>query len=100
MRLVRTSKPQPMTEKTENPDHPLAQYCPLWHTRPHGFVSNGRDDGKAPHTHPSKRVVLGRGIHTLIRHASFPSPTDVGLHNPPPSGSPASPLAHRSGLRL
>ena len=27
--------------------------------------------------------ILGRGFHTLIRNASFPSPTDVGSHNPP-----------------
>ncbi|MED6119719.1 hypothetical protein PIB30_014326 [Stylosanthes scabra] len=42
---------------------------------------------ETPYTHSSKRVILGRGIHTLIRHASFPSPTDVGLHNPPPKGA-------------
>ncbi|MED6189763.1 hypothetical protein PIB30_099148 [Stylosanthes scabra] len=66
-------------------------------TQPHGFVSDDRDDGLSPHTHSSKRVMLGRGIHTLIRHASFSSPTDVGPHNPPPKGSRASPLAHRFG---
>ncbi|MED6167748.1 hypothetical protein PIB30_005715 [Stylosanthes scabra] len=31
--------------------------------------------------------MLGRGIHTLIRHTSFSSPVDVGLHNPPPKGA-------------
>ncbi|RYQ92943.1 hypothetical protein Ahy_B09g099185 [Arachis hypogaea] len=48
-------------------DHPLARYCPLWHTRPHGFAFDDRDDSQSPHTHSSKRVMLGRGIHTLIR---------------------------------
>ncbi|KAL4293748.1 hypothetical protein AHAS_Ahas18G0159100 [Arachis hypogaea] len=42
---------------------------------------------EALHTHSSKRVMLWRGIHTLIRHASFPSPTDVGPYNPPPKGA-------------
>ena len=41
---------------------------------------------EALHTHSSKRVMLGRGIHTLIRHVSFPSPTNVGHYNPPPKG--------------
>ncbi|MED6167750.1 hypothetical protein PIB30_005717 [Stylosanthes scabra] len=44
---------------------------------------------EAPHTHSSKCVMLGRGIHTFIRHASFSSPTDVGLHNPPPIKEPS-----------
>ncbi|MED6109075.1 hypothetical protein PIB30_030289 [Stylosanthes scabra] len=138
-------------------DHPLTRYCPLWHTRPHGFAFDDRDDSRSPHSHSSKRVklgrgihtlirhdvatsphgmaqpvgvrvvsthvsfffplrepsvpdgisiraptliplpkphtpssksvILGRGIHTLIRHASFSSPTDVGLHDPPPKGA-------------
>ncbi|QHO58655.1 uncharacterized protein DS421_3g92480 [Arachis hypogaea] len=59
-----------------SPDHPLARYCPFWHTRPHGFAFYDRDDSRSPHTHSSKCVMLGRGIQTLIRHASFPSPTD------------------------
>ena len=37
---------------------------------------------------------LGRGFHTLIRNALFPSSTDVGSHNPP-LRSLASSLAHR-----
>ena len=40
-----------------------------------------------------KTRLLGRGNHTLIRNVSFPSPTDVGSHNPPPWGS-ASLLIH------
>ncbi|RYQ87219.1 hypothetical protein Ahy_B09g094695 [Arachis hypogaea] len=31
-----------------NPDHPLAQYYPLWHTRPHGFAFDNRDDSRSP----------------------------------------------------
>ena len=31
--------------------------------------------------------LLGRGFHTLIRNASFPSPTDLGSHNLPPLGA-------------
>ncbi|MED6185812.1 hypothetical protein PIB30_060622 [Stylosanthes scabra] len=42
---------------------------------------------KAPHAHLSKRVLLGRGIHTFIRSISFPSPTDVGLTFHPPKGA-------------
>ena len=34
-----------------------------------------------------KTCLLGRGFHTLIKNASFPSPTDVGSHNPPPFGA-------------
>ena len=34
-----------------------------------------------------KTCMLGRGFHTLIRNVSFPSPTDVGSHNPPPLGA-------------
>ncbi|MED6220553.1 hypothetical protein PIB30_045932 [Stylosanthes scabra] len=66
-----------------SPDHPLARYCPLWHKLPHGFAFDYRDDSLSPHTHSSKCVKLGSGIHTFIRHASFRSPTDVGLHNSP-----------------
>ncbi|MED6159887.1 hypothetical protein PIB30_046416 [Stylosanthes scabra] len=36
------------------PDHPLARYCPLWHTRPHGFASNSRDDDQSPPHSPVK----------------------------------------------
>ena len=36
---------------------------------------------------------VGRGFHTLIRNVSFPSPTDMGSHNPPSLGS-ASLLAY------
>ena len=49
-----------------------SRYCPLWpiayHRQPHSF----------------KTRLLGRGFHTLIRNVSFPSPTDVGSHNPSP----------------
>ena len=38
-------------------------------------------------------VLFVRGLHTLIRNVSFPSPTDVGSHNPLRWG-PASSLAH------
>ena len=31
-----------------------------------------------------KTRLLRRGFHTLIRNVSFPSPTNVGYHNPPP----------------
>ena len=34
-----------------------------------------------------KTRLLRRGFHTLIKDTPFPSPTDVGSHNPPPSGS-------------
>ena len=34
--------------------------------------------------HGFKTCLLGRGFHTLIRNISFPSPTNVGSHNPPP----------------
>ena len=42
-----------------------------------------------------KTRMLGRGFHILIRNVSFPSPIDVGSHNPPPWG-PMSLLRHRS----
>ncbi|KAL4356922.1 hypothetical protein AHAS_Ahas09G0135100 [Arachis hypogaea] len=29
-------------------DHPLARYCPLWHTRPHSFAFDDRDDSRGP----------------------------------------------------
>ncbi|KAL4397115.1 hypothetical protein AHAS_Ahas01G0159600 [Arachis hypogaea] len=44
-----------------SPDHPLARYCLLWHTRPYGFFFDDRDNSRNPHTHSSKRVMLGRG---------------------------------------
>ena len=31
-----------------------------------------------------KMCLLGRVFHTLIKNVLFPSPTDVGSHNPPP----------------
>ena len=34
-----------------------------------------------------KTWLLGRGFHTLVRNASFPSPTDLGSHNLPPLGA-------------
>ena len=34
-----------------------------------------------------KTHMLGRGFHTLVRYVSFPSPTDVGSHNPLPLGA-------------
>ena len=59
----------------------LTIYCPLWpityRRKPYSF----------------KTCLLGRSFHTLLRNVSFPSPTDVGSHNPPPWG-PASSLTH------
>ena len=56
--------------KSQNP--PL---CPLWpvtyRRQPHDF----------------KTCLQSRGFHTLIRNVLFLSPTDVGSHNPPPSGA-------------
>ena len=50
------------------------RYCPLWPVTyrhlPRGF----------------KTRILERGFHTLIRNASFSSPTNVGPNNPPPRG--------------
>ncbi|PON78185.1 hypothetical protein PanWU01x14_021670, partial [Parasponia andersonii] len=43
-----------------------------------------------------KTRLIGKGIHTLIKSASFPFPADVGFHNPPLKGS-ASPLTIDSG---
>ena len=40
------------------------------------------------------KMCLERGFHTLLRNVSFPSPTGVRSHNPPP-WNPASSLAHR-----
>ena len=58
-----------------------SKYCPLYpvtyHCQPHGF----------------KTHLLGRGFHTLIKNALFPSLTDVRSHNPTPWG-PVSLLAH------
>ena len=34
-----------------------------------------------------KRVLLGRGFHTLIKNVSLSSPTDIGSHNSPPFGA-------------
>ncbi|KAG7017794.1 hypothetical protein SDJN02_19660 [Cucurbita argyrosperma subsp. argyrosperma] len=34
-----------------------------------------------------KMRLLRRGFHALIKNALFPSPTNVGSHNPPPFGS-------------
>ena len=31
-------------------------------------------------------TVYPRGFHTLVKNVSFPSPIDVGSHNPPPRG--------------
>ena len=60
----------------------LRRYCPLWlvmyRCQSHGF----------------KTRLLRRGFHTLTRDASFPSPTNVGSHNPPPWESTFS-LAYR-----
>ncbi|MED6171744.1 hypothetical protein PIB30_043623 [Stylosanthes scabra] len=47
----------------------------------------------------SKRILLERDIRTLIRHVSFPSPTDVGLYIPPLNRAQRprhSSLAHQS----
>ncbi|KAL4330679.1 hypothetical protein AHAS_Ahas13G0424200 [Arachis hypogaea] len=59
----------------------------LDHTRPHDFAFDDRDDNRSPHIHSSKCVMLERDIHTLIKHTSFSSPTDVGPYNPPPNGA-------------
>ena len=63
-------------------------YCPLW--SPFWASTQG-----------FKTRMLERGFHTLIKNASVSSLTNVGSHNPPPSGSsvlrdPASSLAHHS----
>ena len=42
--------------------------------------------------------LVGRGFYTLIRNASFSSPTDVGSHNPPSSG-PSVLAGTRSSLQ-
>ena len=56
------------------PKSSTSKYCPLWpvtyHCQPHGF----------------KTRLLRKGFHTHIRNVSFPFPTDVGSHNPPPLG--------------
>ena len=33
---------------------------------------------------------LGGSLHTLLKNVSFPSPTDMGSHNPPPLGPTSS----------
>ncbi|MED6211848.1 hypothetical protein PIB30_077496 [Stylosanthes scabra] len=43
---------------------------------------------KAPHAYLSKCVLLGRGIHTLIRSASFPSLVGLTFHLPKGTQSP------------
>ncbi|MED6196278.1 hypothetical protein PIB30_046021 [Stylosanthes scabra] len=59
-----------------------------FHAPPHDFAfDENRDDSRSPSSHSSKRVLLGRGAHTLIKSVSFSSPIDVGLHNPPPNGA-------------
>ncbi|MED6174884.1 hypothetical protein PIB30_073185 [Stylosanthes scabra] len=68
-----------------SPDLPLARYCPLcgFHAPPHSFVfDKSMDDSQSPQDHLSKGLLLGRGINTLIRSVSFPSPTNVGLTLP------------------
>ncbi|MED6140079.1 hypothetical protein PIB30_089752 [Stylosanthes scabra] len=73
-----------------NPDLPLARYCPLcgFYAPPHGFAfDKSKDNSQSPQAHLSKYVLLGRGIHTLIRSVSFPSPTDVELTFHPPKGA-------------
>ena len=45
--------------------------------------------------HGFKMRLLGKGFHTLIRNALFPSPTDVRSRNPSPPRGLASSLAHR-----
>ncbi|MED6214540.1 hypothetical protein PIB30_103926 [Stylosanthes scabra] len=45
-------------------DHPLARYCPLWHTRPHGFVSDDKDDSRSPpHSLVKTRHARKRYLH-------------------------------------
>ena len=33
-----------------------------------------------------KMSLVGRDFYTLVKNVLFPSPTDMGSHNPPPSG--------------
>ncbi|RYR65944.1 hypothetical protein Ahy_A03g011869 isoform A [Arachis hypogaea] len=58
------------TVTCNSPDHPLARYCPLWHTRPHGFAFDDRDDSRSPHIHSSKCIMLGRAAR--IQHIFLP----------------------------
>ena len=46
-----------------------------------------------------KTCLLGRDFHTFINNVSFPSPTDVRSHNPPPSRSNVLACTH-SPLQL
>ncbi|MED6167749.1 hypothetical protein PIB30_005716 [Stylosanthes scabra] len=66
---------------------PKGPQRPRWHIDPGSGSDSIWTIAEAPHTHSSKCVMLGRGIHTLTRHNSFSSPTNVGLHNPPPKGA-------------
>ncbi|KAL4305422.1 hypothetical protein AHAS_Ahas16G0076700 [Arachis hypogaea] len=60
-----------------SPDHPLARYCPLWYTRPHGFAFDDRDDSRNPphslvktrharerYPHPSSNIVVAAYMET------------------------------------
>ncbi|MED6159706.1 hypothetical protein PIB30_044631 [Stylosanthes scabra] len=76
----------PIDVGLHNPPSKGAQR-PRWHIDPGSVSDTTWIIAEAPHTYSSKRIMLGRGIHTLIRHASFSSPTDVELHNPPPKGA-------------
>ena len=51
-----------------------SSYCPLW-VFPFGLLLK-----------VFKTRLMGKGFHTLIKNASFSSPTDVGSHNPPSFG--------------
>ena len=55
-----------------------SRYCPLW-AFPFGLTLK-----------VFKTCLLGRGFHTLIKNASFFSPTEVGSHNPPLFGAQRS----------
>ena len=65
----------------------VSRYCPLW-IFPFGLPLK-----------VFKTRLLGRGFHTLVKNASFSSPTDVGSHNPPRSG-PSVLVGTRSLLQL
>ncbi|QHO15376.1 uncharacterized protein DS421_10g294390 [Arachis hypogaea] len=46
------------------PDHPLARYCPISHTRPRGFAFHDRDDSRnPPHSLIKTRQVRERYPH-------------------------------------
>ncbi|QHO38110.1 Replication factor-A carboxy-terminal domain protein [Arachis hypogaea] len=67
MRLIRRCTIEELHDNM-SPDHLLARYCSLWHTKPHGFTFDDRDDSRNSHTHSSKCVMLGRGNSSMVRY--------------------------------